>query len=458
MRFARHGVSDHEKTLMKRALAIPLAISLLTAGALAADNWPQFRGANAGVIADDPTLPDTWSESENVLWKIDVPGFGWSSPIVWGDHVFVTSALGADTTAPPKGLPLASPADAKSTSTVHQWVVYDFDVATGKLRWKQELHSAAPPASKHIRNSFSSETPVTDGERVYVYWGTIGRLVALDMNGKTSWTTDVGTFRSSQGWGTAASPLLYKGRVYIVNDNREQSFIAAYDARDGRQIWKTVRDDTESYSTPMVWENGLRTEIVTQGRNKFRSYSLEGQLLWEMRATSTSPVGTPVAKDDLLYISSGFHQNAFRPVYAIRPGAVGDITLKSGESTNTHVAWSQPTLASYQTSGLIYAGCLYTLIDNSFLLCHDPKTGKEIYGKQRISGESSGFAASPWAYNGKLFALSEDGDTFVVQAGPEFKVLGRNALNEMALATPAIARSSVFIRTQSKLYRIGKKR
>lgn len=441
---------------MIRVLPAMVGIVWLTSSALAADNWPQFRGSNAGVIADDMNLPDTWDESRNVLWKADVPGLGWSSPIVWGDHVIVTSAVGTDVETVPKGLPPAGP--ARPTTTARRWVVYDFDVTTGTLRWERELHSGVPPMSKQEKNSFSSETPVTDGTHIYVYWGTIGQLTSLDMDGKTAWTTSVGTFQTNQGWGTAASPLLYKGRLYILNDNRQQSFIAAYDARDGQQLWKTVRDDVESYSTPIVWENSRRTEIVTQSRQKFRSYGLDGTPLWEMAAISTSPIATPVAKDDLLYISSGFHQNASRPVYAIRPGAVGDITLKGGESSNAYVAWSQPTLASYQTSGLIYAGCLYTLIDNSFLLCHDPTTGKEIYGKQRISGESSGFAASPWAYNGKVFALSEDGETFVIRAGPAFEVLGKNALNEMALATPAIAHSSLFIRTQTKLYRIGTKR
>ena len=441
---------------MRNIVRASYLLAFLCTTTFLAQDWPHFRGTSAGVVADDPALPERWSDTENFLWKVDVPGLAWSSPIVWANHVFVTSAISADDRdKPPKGLPPATP--ARPTEAVYRWVVYDFDVATGQRRWERELHSGVPPITKQNKNSFSSETPVTDGERVYINWGTIGLLAALDMNGNMVWSTKVGTYRTNQGWGTAASPMLYKDRLYIVNDNREQSFLAAYDARTGREVWKTTRDEVENYSTPIIWENDLRTEIVTQGRLKFRSYSLDGKLLWELHGTSTSPISTPISHEGLLYLSSGFHQNASRPVYAIRPGAAGDITPTPGETNNKFIAWSQPTLASYQTSSLVYHGCLYTLIDNNFLLCHDPKTGTEIYGKQRIAADSSGFAASPWAYNGKVFALSEDGETFVIQAGRQFKVLGRNPLGDMALATPAIAHGSLFIRTQSRLYRIGTK-
>jgi outer membrane protein assembly factor BamB len=335
-------------------------------------------------------------------------------------------------------------------------MVYDVDFKTGKIRWGRELHSGLPSIPRHVRNSYASETPVTDGERVYVYFGSIGLVAALDLNGWPVWTKDTGVFESAQGWGMAASPLLYKDRLYIVNDNKTQSFIAAFDKRTGDQVWKVNRDEVEGWSTPTVWENDLRTEIVTAGTRRVRSYGLDGKLLWELTGMSDyGPIPTPFVKHGLVYVSSGYPGSPRRPVFAIRPGASGDISLKPDETSSQSVAWFQPLLGSYQTSALAYGDYYYTLLDRGFLLCHDARTGKQVYGRQRLSADASGFATSPWAYNGKIFALSEDGDTYVVQAGPQFKLLGKNSLNEMAMATPAVMRGSLIIRTQSKLYRIG---
>jgi outer membrane protein assembly factor BamB len=205
-----------------------------------------------------------------------------------------------------------------------------------------------------------------------------------------------------------------------------------------------------------VWENELRTEIVTAGMNKIRSYDMDGKVLWELRGMTVNTVPTPFAAQGLVFVSSGYPGGSPRPVYAVRPGATGDITLKAGETSNQYVAWYQPALGTYNTSALVYGDLHYTLLDRGFLLCHDARTGTQVYGRQRITPDTSGFTASPWAYNGKVFLLSEDGDTFVIQAGPEFKVVGKNSLNEMTLATPAVVRGSVIVRTQSKLYRITK--
>jgi outer membrane protein assembly factor BamB len=206
-----------------------------------------------------------------------------------------------------------------------------------------------------------------------------------------------------------------------------------------------------------VWENALRTEIVTAGTVKVRSYDLDGKQLWELKGMTTLTIPSPFEKNGLVYISSGYPGGLPRPVYAIRPGASGDISLKPDETSNEYIAWYQPLLGTYNTSALVYGDYYYTLLDRGFLLCHDARTGKQIYGRQRISTDSSGFTASPWAYNGKIFVLSEDGDTYVIQAGPEFKVVGKNSLTEMPLATPAVLRGSLIVRTQSKLYRIAKK-
>jgi outer membrane protein assembly factor BamB len=288
-----------------------------------------------------------------------------------------------------------------------------------------------------------------------VYFGSIGTLAALDFKGQTVWTNDLGGLNGRSEYGTGSSPVLHKDRLYIVNDNSTQSFLAAFDKRTGKELWRVVRQETESWATPLIWETQLRTEIVTASTGRVRSYDLEGKLLWELKGMTILATPSPFSAHGLLYISSGYPGSSPRPVYAIRPGAAGDISLKPGESGNQFVAWYQPLLGTYNTSALAYGDYFYTLLDRGFLLCHDAETGKQIYGRQRISPDASGFTASPWGYNGKIFLLSEDGDTFVVQAGPEYKLVGKNPLNEMTLATPAIARGSLLIRTQSKLYRIS---
>ena len=417
--------------------------------------WPQFRGLTAGAVADDPALPDTWSRTENVAWSVELPGLGWSSPVVAGDHVFVTAAISAgEELQPVPGLYDPGDEFGKQRSTAeHRWIVYDVSFATGRIRWARELAGLAPPELKHIKNSFASETPVTDGRRVYVYFGAIGLVAALNLSGETVWTAEVGAFNGGQEFGSAASPVLHDGRLYLVNDNTTRSFLAAFDTATGEQVWRIDRDETENWSTPFVWENALRTEIVTTGRRKIRSYDLDGNQLWELGGMTVNVVPTPFTGHGLLYLSSGYPGGFPRPVYAVRPGASGDISLAEDETSNDYIAWYQPLLGTYSTSALVYGDYYYTLLDRGFLLCHDARTGEEIYGRRRIA-PGHGFTASPWAYNGKIFALSEDGITYVMEAGPEFSIVRTNDLDEMALATPAIARGSLILRTQSRLYRI----
>jgi hypothetical protein len=446
---------------VKRALTtIGLTLAALAGAAGATDQWPQFRGPQAGLVADDPALPDTWSETENVAWKTTIPGLGWSSPVVWDDHIFVTAAIASGAEKPPMpGLQNAGDENASiKAPSEHRWMVYDIDFRTGRIRWERELARATPSIPKHVKNSFASETPVTDGRRVYLYFGSAGVLAALDLNGRTIWTKETGVYAGSSGFGSGSSPVLYKDRLFLVSDNASQSFVASYDTRTGRELWKVNRQETQGWATPFVWENDLRTEIVTAGTNKVRSYDLDGGLLWELKGMTIFSTPSPFARHGLVFVGSGHPSAARRPVYAIRPGASGDITLGQDETSSEFIAWHQPLLGSGVTSALVHGDYYYTLLDRGILLCHDAKTGREVYGAQRVSEDSSGFTASPWAYNGKIFLLSEDGATFVVQAGPQFKIVGTNSLNEMTLATPAVVRGSVIMRTQSKLYKIARAR
>ena len=448
----------------KAWLSLVVALVPMTAGA---ENWPQFRGTQGGVAADDPRLPDTWSATKNVVWKIDIPGRSWSSPVVWGDHVLVLTAINAKQPNQPLnavgtylarslGGPMTG-ADVSPPTDEHRWVLYDVDFQTGTVRWERTMQASVPSQAVHQKNSYASETPVTDGQRVYVYLGYVG-LFAFDMTGKPAWSVAMDTPKIRTGWGSAASPALHDGRVYIVNDNEERSFIAAFDASTGRQLWRTVREGEKSnWSTPYVWQNPLRTEIVTTGSGKVRSYDTSGALLWELSGMTSIHAVTPFASQGLLFVSSGYFPDSRRPTYAITPGAAGDISLKGDERTNAFISWSHSTLASAYPSALVVGNQYYTLMDRGFLTSNDAKTGTEIYGRQRIAEDAGTFTASPWAYNGKIFAVSEDGDTFVMQAGPEFKLLGRNALNEMTLASPAIANGSLIMRTATKLYRLALK-
>lgn len=333
-------------------------------------------------------------------------------------------------------------------------MVYDVELATGKIRWQREVRRASPQLPKHQKNSYASETPVTDGTRVYALFGGVG-LFALNFEGQVLWSKAFADVRFRNGWGSGASPVLHRGRLYVVCDNDDQSFVAAFDAETGRELWKVNRQEGSNWSTPFVWENDQRTELITTGSDKVRSYDLNGTLLWEFTGMSTITIPTPFARHGLLFISSGYSADQLRPTYAIKPGASGNISLAPGTTTNAYIAWSQSTIAPYNPTPLVYGDYLYTLLDRGFFTAHDARTGREIYGRQRIAADATGFSSSPWVYNDKIFVMSEDGDTYVLQPGSEFKVLGKNSLREMTLATPAVSEDSLIIRTASKLYRIS---
>ena len=250
--------------------------------------------------------------------------------------------------------------------------------------------------------------------------------------------------------------VLHQGRVYIVNDNDDKSYLIALDKKTGKVIWQVDRDEKSNWATPFIWDNGKRTEIITPGTGKVRSYDLDGKLLWEFKGMSSISIPTPFTKFGFLYIASGYVGDQNRPVYVIKPGAQGDITLPKGEKSSEFVAWYLPQGGPYNPSPLVLGDIYYTLYDRGLFTAHDARTGAEIYGKQRIDPAVTAFTSSPWAYNGKVFALSEDGDTFVIEAGPQFKVIRKNALDEMCMATPAIADGNLVIRTAGNLVCVRK--
>ena len=443
-----HKVRKVHSVLKAGALFVVVAAQAL----ISAEQWSQFRGPGSTGVAEGAQLPESWSTTQNVRWKTTIPGHGWSSPIAWGDRIFVTSVVPAgQVETPQKGLYFGGERPAPKIE--HRWMVYAIDFASGKIVWEREAHRGLPP-QRHVKNTYASETPTTDGERVYVAFGNVG-IFAYDFAGKLIWSERFGPFATHNGWGTAASPVLHQGRLYFQNDTDESSFLLALDGRTGKTVWKVPRAEVSSWATPYVWEHAGRTEIITAATGKIRSYDLEGKLLWQLGPMSSIAIPTPFSKFDLLYLSSGYVGDQVRPVYAVKPGAAGDISLKPGETSNGSIAWSLPQGGPYNPSPIVYGDIYYTLFDRGFLTAHDARTGKEIYTKVRLDPAAGAFTASPWAYNGKLFAMSEDGVTYVIQAGPEYKLLGRNDLAEFTMASPAMHRGSVLIRTATSLYRIA---
>ncbi len=431
-----------------------LAVVFLAGASNAVESahWPQFRGPEARGVVESDVLPTRWSATENVAWKTEIPGRGWSSPIVWGNRVVLTTVINTgESEKPKKGLYFGGDRPTPPDS-LHRWMVYCLDLETGAVLWERQVHEGKPASPIHLKNSFASETPVTDGERIYCVFGNVG-IFCFDWEGKPQWSHRLEPHKIRFGWGTAASPVLHAGRLYLVNDNDEDSYLLALNAKTGEEVWRTARDEKSNWATPFVWQHDLRTEIVTPGTGKVRSYDLDGQLLWTLEGMSSITIATPYATGGLLYLSSGYVMDPLKPIYAVRPGATGDISLKDGETSNQWIAWSQSKAAPYNPSTLVHKNRLYVLYDMGMTACYDATDGTEMYSRQRIP-QGRAFTASPWAYADKVFFLNEDGVTFVSQAGDRFEVLHSNALAEddMCMATPAMAGDRLLIRTAARLY------
>jgi outer membrane protein assembly factor BamB len=334
------------------------------------------------------------------------------------------------------------------------YFLYCLNLKSGKVEWQKEFYRGQPPGGRHRKNSFVSETPVTDGKFIYVYVANLG-LWAFDLKGKQTWTTPLEANPIYLDFGTGSSPALADNVLVIVNDNEKQQYIAAFHKQTGKEVWRTNREMAKGaparsgWSTPFVWRNAVRTEIVAIGPGEVVSYDLAGKELWRMSGMAGAPIPTPFAYDGLLHINGG----AGRPLFALRPGAKGDISLVKDQSSNEFVVWSQPRAGTYLPSSLVYEGAVYALTETGILSRFDAKTGKLTY-KTRIDPAATAFTTSPWAYNGRLFCLSEEGQTFVIDTGEQFKLLHVNALDDFTLASPALVGERLLIRTEHRLYSI----
>jgi len=429
-----------------------LLMPLVTSPLIAQDHWTRFRGEDGnGVVPDDPRLPLHWNAKENVQWKTKILGWGWGSPVVWGDRVFVTAVHSDLDYENPKGGLYLGQGRPAPPDTVHHWMIYCLNLDDGTIIWKHEAHQGKPKVPRHPKSTYAAETPTIDGDRLYVLFGDLG-LYCLDLAGQPLWKHLLTPRKTASGYGAAASPVVHENQVIMVYDNEEESFIAAHDTVTGEVRWRIPRRETSTWATPYVWKHADGVEIVVCGRKENRAYSTSGELLWHFDGKmSVLTIPSPFVVHDLLYITSGYFQDNKRPVYAIRAGARGDISLKTDETANEFISWSLQRMGPYNTSPIVYKGNYYTLLDRGMLTCHNALTGELVFNRTRFP-QGASFTASPWAYNGKLFFLDENGTTHVMPAGGEFKIESTNELDELCIATPAISQGKLLLRTASSVY------
>lgn len=439
-------------------LAVLLAAPAPAATTGTTQNWPQFRGPQASGVVDGKPLPTTWDATKGtgVVWKTEIPGLAVSSPIVWGDTVYLTTAVSSDPQATFRH-GLYGDVEPSPDVTKHSWRLYALDKKTGAVRWHRVAHEGVPKTKRHPKSSQASCTPATNGQVVIAHFGSEG-LYAYAMDGKPLWKVDLGPINAGwfydpdYEWGAASSPVFYKDLVIVQVDRQEDSFIAAYRWKDGKQVWRTSRDEIPSWPTPTVYLGAPRDEIVTQATKFIRAYDpATGRELWRLGPNSEVTTPTPIAAHGLVYITNGYR--GVQPIYAVRPGGSGDLTLKEGATSGPHVAWSTMRGGPYTPTPLVYGEHLYTVQNAGILAAYDAKTGERLF-QERVAGKGGAFSASPVAGDGKLYLPSEDGDVFVYSTGPRPQLLATNPMGEVLMATPAISDGVLYVRGLKHLYAI----
>lgn len=424
-------------------------------------NWPSFRGSDARGIADGFLTPTSWNaeQSSNIRWKTPIPGLGHSSPIIWGRRIFVTSAINGTKKAPLK-IGLYGEGEPADDNEAQQWKVYCLDKATGKVLWERTVHAGVPRARRHPKATHANCTLATDGKNVVAFFGSEG-LYCYDLTGKLRWKKDLGLLESvpydapSLQWGFASSPILYDNMVVLQCDVKTNPFLAAFSIGDGHQIWRTPRDENSTWSTPTVYKDGNRSLLIVNGYKHIGGYDARtGKEVWRLTGGGDIPVPTPVVAHGLAFIMNA--HGKLSPIYAVRLGATGDISLKDDQKSNSGIAWSVPRGGAYMQTPMVYGDYLYSCQINGILSCYEARTGKVIY-QERLGTGRTGFTASPVAADGKIYFTSEEGEVYVVKAGPEFKVLATNPMGEVCMATPAISEGTLFFRTQDNLVAVGGK-
>ena len=426
-----------------------------------AGDWPSFRGREASGSSEKQNLPDTWNPAtgENIRWRTPIPGLAHSSPIVWGDTLYVTSAISSRAGASFKP-GLYGDGDASDDRSVHRWMLYAIDKRTGKIRWERTAAQGEPRNQRHIKSTYASASPATDGGIVVAWFGSQG-IYAYDVDGGLRWSVDLG--RVDMGaydipayeWGPASSPIIWNDLVIVQCDTQADSFLLALNAETGETVWKTDRAELPSWGTPNIVTTPAGPELITNASNYVRGYDPKtGRELWKLGGSSKITAPTPIFTEGLHIIASG--RAPERPVFAVRPGARGDLTLARGATENAQIAWSKTGRGSYMPTPLAYRGLVYILANNGVLDAYEPATGKEIY-RQRLPLVGSGYSASPVAADGKIYLSNEDGEMLIIEAGATFKHIATNSIGEMLMATPALSDGVMYVRGVSTLFAIGRR-
>jgi len=425
-------------------------------------SWPSFRGPQASGVSDGQSLPDQWNAKtgQNILWRTPIPGLAHSSPVVWGDRLFVTTAVSSDPKATFRP-GLYGDGDAAKDRSPHRWIIYSIDKRTGKIAWERVAHQGEPIEKRHIKSTYANSTPATDGRIVVAWFGSQG-VHAYDVNGRFLWRVDLG--RVDMGaydiptyeWGPASSPIIWNDLVILQCDTQADSFLLALDAATGKTVWKTERDELPSWGTPTVAQTSAGPQLIANASNFIRAYDPRtGKELWRLGRSSKITAPTPIVGEDLIVVVSG--RGPERPIFVVRPNARGDLTLPDGKTTSETVAWSRTGRGSYMPTPLIYRGLLYVLANNGLFDAYNLKTGEEVY-RQRLATVGSGFSASPVAADGKIYLSNEDGEMLVIGAGEKFTHLGTNSMGELLMATPALSEGVMYVRSSTSLFAIGGKR
>lgn len=430
----------------------------LAAISLHGANWPQFRGPQAGGVDSTKTAPTRWDleKGENIRWQTPVPGLAHSSPIIWNDRIYLTTAVRPGKADLKVGLygDIAPANDQES----HQWRLLALDKATGKVLWDKPGHEGIPRVKRHTKASHCNSTPATDGNRIVALFGSEG-LFCFDLEGQLLWKKDLGPMDSgyyqvrSAQWGFSSSPVIHDGKVIVQCDVQTNSFLAAFDLSNGNELWRTPRTDVPTWSTPTVVNTGPRLQVLVNGWHHIGAYDFaDGKEIWKLDGGGDIPVPTPVVAGDLAYFTSG--HGKFRPMRAIRLEARGNITPPEIGDTNAAIAWVHARQGTYMQTPIVTGNHVYGCLDNGVLTCFDAKTGAISYS-ERIGSGSEGFTASPVSDGRNLFFASEVGNVYVVPADGRFSTISTNNLNETCMASPAISDGTLFFRTRDNLVAIG---
>lgn len=420
--------------------------------------WPQFRGPFASGIVETSNLPVSWNveTGEHIKWNIEIPGLGHSSPVIWEDKLFITTAI-STTGENDLKVGLYGDIDEDTDESVHEMKVYCIDKYTGEIRWEQLAYKGIPKTRRHTKSSHANPTPATNGEYVIAFFGSNG-MFCYDMDGKLIWKKgfekmNTGPYDMPEvEWGFASSPIIHEGRIIVQSDYNGGGFIAALDLKTGKEIWKTPRNDISTWSTPNFYNKDGYRHIVVNGYKHMGAYDFDtGEEVWKMSGGGDAPVPTPQFAHGLIYLHNAHGRNS--PIWAIKPEAKGDISLHKDSTTNEYIVWSIKRGGAYNPTNVIYGDYMYNMRMNSLLIVFDALSGEKIYAEKLP--DTRGITASGVASNGKLYYSTEQGNVFVVKAGTEFEILGENNMHDPIMASPAISDNMLFIRTQHRLIAVG---